>query len=334
MHGSIEITSANIDENGNISISGTSSGISGNINCIITDDTEDEIYIEETEINTDGSFSFALVMPIWAESGIYFVECTNESTSATISLTYNKPITVIEEVDIDKNVNKALYTALKAERYQLDKDNDGVITITELNSLTGVIDLSNRNISDINGLQALTQVTDIYINNNNIENVDVLSNLSNLRRLDLSNNNISALNTIPKNLTTLHIENNNIGSADILRKCKGLVYLFADNNKISNVEFVKVMADLKTLSIEKNTIEDISSIGNCNKLRYLNLSENKITDVTALANCTALYDLRLSNNNITDISPLFKKLFFTVYVDGNNIPTTQKTQIYSVMKKY
>ena len=331
---SIEITSAIIDANGNVTIEGISSGISGQLTCVLSDATEEEIERTVVKISADGSFTLGFAMPIWTESGTYFVECANESISAKTSLIYNKAPIVIENVNIDKNENYALYTALKRERRQLDSDNDGIITVAELNSLTGSLDLSNRNISDINGLQALTSITDLYINNNIIEKIDVLVNLSNLKILDVSNNNVSQLNTIPKNLSALHIENNAIENAEILRQCKGMVYLFADGNSISDVEFVEVMTNLKTVSIQNNNVVDISSFKNIAGLRYLNLSDNKISDISALKNCKDLYDLRLSNNNIADISLLPRKLFFTIYIDGNNIPMAQKTAVSAIVKKY
>ena len=331
---SIEISSAVIDENGSITVLGTSLNLSGQISYVLTDESNNEISTGEIETNANGDFSLKITLPVWSETGTYVIELAFGTLSAKTSLTYNKPEITIEEIDISKAENRAIYDALKAECKFLDDDNDGVINASELKSISGCLDLSNRNISDISGLQALSGVTDLYLSNNKIQNIDVLSNLTNLQRLDVSNNEISSLDNVPENLTALHIENNNITYAEILGRCRKMIYLFADNNGILDIEFVKLMPSLTTLSMEKNNIQDITWLKNCTKLRYLNLSDNKIEDITALSNCPDLYDLRLSNNSVTDISALPNKLFFTVYIDGNNISIAQKTALNSIVKKY
>lgn len=330
----IQITSANVDEAGNISVTGTSYGITGQINCVLSAENGRVINNAVTEISSDGSFTFSFVLPVWEDSGTYSVVCSGDSLSAEYTLTYNKAPVIIEEINIDKNVNKPLYTALMTECRGLDPDKDGIITSAELNILTGSLDLSNKNISDISGLQALTGITDLYLNNNKIENIDVLANLPNLKRLDVSNNNISVMNSIPKNLVTLHLENNNVSNADIVGRCRDIVYLFADGNNISNIEFLKVMTNIKTLSMANNNISDISPVATLVNMKYLNLSDNEITDITALSSCTALLDVRLSNNNFKSIQALRNRRFFTLYVDGNGISSTAASVLNALVKKY
>ena len=330
----LQITSAGIDASGNVSVTGTSYGISGQINCILSDESGRVIDSASAVILSDGSFSYSFTLPVWENVGTYSVVCSGDSLSAEASLTYSKPPVEIAEINIDKSVNKPLYTALISECRGLDPDKDGIITSAELNALTGSLDLSNKNISDISGLQALTGITDLYLNNNKIETIEVLSNLSSLLRLDVSNNNITQINSIPKNLVTLHLENNNITTADIVGCCRDMVYLFADGNNIGNIEFLKVMTNIKNLSMANNNIADISPLGTLVNMKYLNLSDNEITDITALSSCTALLDVRLSNNNFKSIQALRNRRFFTLYVDGNGISSTAASVLNALVKKY
>ncbi len=329
-----KILNAGINQNGNMTVSGTTPNTGDIITCVITDSDGIEVFSAQGTANGAGNFSFVFEIPVWVENGDYLVRCSNESASVETIISYNKAPMLIEPINIDKSTNKELYNALKAECRHLDSDKDGVITVAELNNLTGSIDLSNRNIRDINGLQSLTQVSSIYLNNNKIEDISVLTNLSNLLLLDVSDNDIAQLNTIPKNLKTLNLQNNNITNIYILGKCRNMEYLFADNNNISDIKSLKTMKSLKTLSMSKNSINNISSLSNLINVRYLNLSSNLITDITPLSYCAALKDIRLSYNKITDITSLPDKLFSTVYIEGNSIPALQKNQLRSIVKKY
>ena len=66
------------------------------------------------------------------------------------------------------------------------------ITDTELATLSGGLDASASNISDLTGLQHCTNLTQLYLYNNQISDISLLSNLTNLTDLSLEGNPLTA----------------------------------------------------------------------------------------------------------------------------------------------
>lgn len=86
----------------------------------------------------------------------------------------------------DKNLLAAMLG-----NYGVDKNNDGCITQEELKTLT-ILFLSNKNITNLAGLEYATNVTSFYLNDNTgLKNVDVLKGLTNLSYLNLNNTSVS-----------------------------------------------------------------------------------------------------------------------------------------------
>ncbi len=69
-----------------------------------------------------------------------------------------------------------------------DTDGDGAICEGELAALTGPLDLSGRNISDIEGLQFATSIVQMDLSGNTISDISNLTSLPSLETLDISEN--------------------------------------------------------------------------------------------------------------------------------------------------
>ena len=70
------------------------------------------------------------------------------------------------------------------------------------------LNLSNKDLNDIHGIEVYTKLVTLYLNDNNIVNINPLSKLVNLRILNISDNSIINLDVIIKldKLTHLSIE--------------------------------------------------------------------------------------------------------------------------------
>ncbi len=300
--------------------------VSGMITPVISTDMRIEIVNESSEVvaqavfesDLSGAYMYNVDFTDAIQSGEYTVNIYADS----IGISNSQKIYVvvpIEKTDIIKSENENLYIALKKARPVLDEDNNGTITIAELEAITGTLDISSSSIESIDGLQACTNVIELYINDNKISELDYLSGLSNLSVLIADNNNISDVDLLPASLTYLNVSRNNLTDIEGVQYTNNLEYLFADENNISNIDCLENKNKLKSLSLSINTISDIAVLSGCTELTYLNLSHNGITDVSSLNVLKKLRDLRLSNNTISNITLIPNVKYRNLYLENNSI---------------
>ncbi|NXV15601.1 DRC3 protein, partial [Cepphus grylle] len=123
------------------------------------------------------------------------------------------------------------------------------------------LELSFRNILQIDNLWQFEKLTKLQLNNNIIEKIEALESLVHLVWLDLSFNNIEVIEGL-----------------DTLVKLQDLT-LF--NNRISKIERMDTLQELQIFSIGKNnltTLKDVIYLRRFKKLRTLNLRGNPLCD--------------------------------------------------------
>ena len=244
-------------------------------------------------------------------------------------------------VDIpDPNLRAAIEKAL-------GKASGATITTEDIAYLTRLSALF-ANISDLTGLEAATNLTELFLANNSISDISPLAGLNNLTLLSLDYNPISDISALSGliNLIWLSLLGNSISDLSPLVANTGLGQgdaIFVNGNPLNNASInthipalqrrgVRVDFDdpfdkpvdipdsnLRT-AIEKAlrkasgvtiTTEDMKS------LYELEAPNASITDLTGLEHATSLTWLILNNNSISDISPL-KGLTNLVRLDLNN----------------
>ena len=244
-------------------------------------------------------------------------------------------------VDIpDTNLRAAIEKAL-------GKASGATITTEDIAYLTRLSALF-ANISDLTGLEAATNLTELFLANNSISDISPLAGLNNLTLLSLDYNPISDISALSGliNLIWLSLLGNSISDLSPLVANTGLGQgdaIIVNGNPLNNASInthipalqrrgVRVDFDdpfdkpvdipdsnLRT-AIEKAlrkasgvtiTTEDMKS------LYELEAPNASITDLTGLEHATSLTWLILNNNSISDISPL-KGLTNLVRLDLNN----------------
>ncbi|MDR1563560.1 MAG: leucine-rich repeat domain-containing protein [Oscillospiraceae bacterium] len=219
-----------------------------------------------------------------------------------------------------------LKAALIAEG--VDTNGDGKITQGELAGKTTSLNLSFKNISNIEGLQYavnleafdfynnqisdisplanLTSLTYLSLRYNQISDISPLVGLTSLEHLNLCDNQISDISPLANltNLTWLRLDDNQISDIGIIANLTKLTDLSLDTNKISDTNPLANLTNLTSLALGYNQISDISPLANLTNLTLLWLHDNQISDISLLANLTSLTDISLSSNQISDISPL------------------------------
>ena len=165
----------------------------------------------------------------------------------------------------------------------LDKASGATITRAEMATLTR-IDVRDKNIHNLTGLEYATGLIRLYLAGNRISDVSPLSNLTGLTELDIQHNAISDVLPL-SNLT-------------------GLTKLDLEGNAISDASPLSNLTRLTFLDISENRMSDLSHLSGLIHLKHLKLFGNRISDVSPLSNLTGLTKLELQGNNILDISPL------------------------------
>ncbi|NXN32999.1 DRC3 protein, partial [Nycticryphes semicollaris] len=123
------------------------------------------------------------------------------------------------------------------------------------------LQLSFRNILQIDNLWQFENLTKLQLDNNIIEKIEALESLIHLVWLDLSFNNIEVIEGL-----------------DTLVKLQDLSLY---NNRISKIEHMDTLQELQIFSIGKNnltTLEDVIYLRRFEKLRTLNLMGNPLCD--------------------------------------------------------
>jgi Leucine-rich repeat (LRR) protein len=175
----------------------------------------------------------------------------------------------------DRNVEAAI-------REEIGKYN-GSLTLEDMQAVLE-LNLENKNISDLQGIQYLTNLKKLNLRGNSIKFIKELKNLTELEVLALNNNKIDNIESLS------YITN--------------LVELDFPGNNVTDIAPLTSLAKLKQLSLMDNNVSDISNLGNLVNLEILVLQNNEISDISALEKLVNLNSLYLSQNNLVDISML------------------------------
>lgn len=176
------------------------------------------------------------------------------------------------EVNIpDLNLKNAIYKILK-------KNIDDKITGYELMRLPRYIDLSNKGISNLEGIQYAIYLLGINLSNNQLESIALLTSISYLNYLDLRANKINDITPLKdlKDICYLYISNNKIENISVLQNLKLMIELKADNNKISTMTN---MERVRTITLDNNSIGDLSVLSNSKFLVKVSATSENISKV-------------------------------------------------------
>ena len=217
------------------------------------------------------------------------------------------------------------------EQYLVDLgiDSDGIINgqvLTEdINSIYE-LNLNNRNIVDLTGIQDFSALSILNAQGNSISSIDISQN-PHLRTINLLNNNLSELN-ISNNtkLKNLYIRSNNIQSIDLSNNVDLLRLDIADN-QFSNLNISNNNA-LINLTITDNNISSLD-VSDKSSLEILSASNNNLSSLD-ITNNTLLEDLRLANNQIVNLNITNNSNLDYIDVSNNqivNLDTSNKTKL-------
>ncbi|MEP0757779.1 leucine-rich repeat domain-containing protein [Coleofasciculus sp. FACHB-T130] len=183
------------------------------------------------------------------------------------------------------------------------------------------LDLSSNEITDLNPLSGLTNLTQLYLHNNWITDLSLLSGLTNLTQLSLGEeiNDLSPLSRLT-NLTQLNLYFNKITDLSPLSGLTNLTQLDLGSNQINDLSPLTGLTNLTQLNLYYNKITELSPLSGLTNLTQLDLGSNKITELSPLSGLTNLTQLHLNSNQITELSPLSGLINLTqLHLNSNQI---------------
>lgn len=206
--------------------------------------------------------------------------------------------------DIKNSENPNLYNALKRARPELDSDNNGIITSTEMESIDGILDLSNAGITNLSGIGQCRKVTYLDISGNNLTDIDVLKTMTSLEYLVAHHNFLTDLNGAPNNLRYVDASYNNLTGLMGIKESYNLEVLIANHNSIRDTEGLYGKSNLRHLKLNNNNIDNMDGIADCKNLVHLDFSHNNMNNIRALSKMYDLKYLNFDDNPVESVKEL------------------------------
>ncbi|GEM_PF-2521390 len=160
---------------------------------------------------------------------------------------------------------------------EINTNGDGFIQCTEAEAYSGSISCAFKSISDLTGIAAFVNISQLDCGANNITALD-LSHNTKLNRLAAAANKLTSLN---------------------INNCALLQQIYCENNQLANLNISDNVA-LITLQLFGNKLTGIN-LNNNLALKEVYLQDNQITSVNVTKN-TALNVLNLGNNKLYSLN--------------------------------
>ena len=165
------------------------------------------------------------------------------------------PISAFAEVQTYIPLYKFQDETFREYLKQFDKDDDTFLSTDERNAVKE-INVANKNISNLYGIQFFPNLEKLDCDQNNLSSLDVSQNPA-LKYLYCEQNNLSSLDVSSNSaLKYLHCTRNNLSSLDVSQN-PALEYLLCAQNKLTSLD-VSQNAALKYLDCKNNQLTNLN----------------------------------------------------------------------------
>jgi len=197
----------------------------------------------------------------------------------------------------------------------INTNGDTEIQCSEAQTYTGQILCGNLGISDLTGIEAFVNITDLQAPNNALTSLD-LSNNTALTHLYLFNNQLSTID-LSNNpaLIQLTLYGNQLTSLDVSNNT-ALTVLLIDNNQLTSIDVSNNLA-LIGLSLNDNQLSTVD-VNNNTALYQLTVHNNPLTTLDVSHN-PALVNLYCANTQITDLDLSNNPILATLIAHGSQL---------------
>lgn len=176
----------------------------------------------------------------------------------------------------DSNLKVAIKQALSLSDSEIEH-----LTYGDISEVTS-LNLSGKNISNLEGLQYFKGLQTLNLSNNKLSDLSSLPNIQGLKTLNVSKNSLKSLDGVGKleSLTTLNIADNQVNNIASVSTLSNLVTFEATNNKLTNVSALSKLESLKIVKVKGNDNVDLRSIRGMVGLTLTADPQTKIGSIT------------------------------------------------------
>ena len=250
------------------------------------------------------------------------------STFLYASSTINNPTYITFE---DSNLVSAVRTYFNAKKikhnvitntdttYTVEVSIDDINTITELD-LSGN---ENSKITNLSGLQAFENVTQLNLSGNQIQSLSPIVNELELNKLNLSgntlNDNIKTEISTFQNLTELNLSNTGISSVEFLRPLNNITNLTLSSNGFTTLAPIASLINIEKLDIAQcGSFSSFAELTALTKLKELEISGTGIYYLNGIESLRNLEKLYAANIDRFTETSAFESIYATykVQIDG------------------
>ena len=198
----------------------------------------------------------------------------------------------------DSNLRAAIAEALS-------KSPNAPLTAEEVERLKE-IEVPNRGIQDLTGLQFATNLNRLYLMDNQISDLSPIAGLINLHRLRLDDNPVSDISPLKglKNLTRLWFNRTPVSDLSPIAGLINLEDLSLSESNVSDLSPIAGLINLRSFFSWGSPLSDLSPFAGLKKMEDINICAAKVSDLTPLAGLTQLKKLNLRACEISDLSPI------------------------------
>ncbi|KAH3764023.1 protein phosphatase regulatory subunit [Pelomyxa schiedti] len=206
-----------------------------------------------------------------------------------------------------------------------------------------VLDLSFNLMREIGvGLEALTNLTELYFVQNKLRRISGLSTLVNLQILELGSNRIRKIEGLEHctSLRSLWLGRNKIRKLENLGTLTQLRQLGLQSNRLTNIEGLESLSNLEELYISHNGITQITNLQTLTNLNTLDIAGNNINTLEGLDNLSSLEELWCNDNPIQSLHESLRRLrshntkLATVYLERSPAQLQGGPQYRNIVYSY
>jgi len=268
------------------------------------DDADERVFnnytgIMSTQVTQTGTITIPTGTPVGSYRMRVRCQWGDISTTPCIERVYGQALDFTLVVNASSscivNIPDVAFKAYLVGNTAINTNGDNEIQCDEAEAFTGSMFPIFQGITDMTGIEAFVNMTDLYCGFNQITTLDLSSNTQ-LEMLYCQNNQITDLNiTGLTSLTYLFCSDNQLATLDLSTNT-ALESLLCYTNELTNLD-VSNNVNLSDLMCFGNQLSVLDLSNNIN-LQYLACEDNELTTLD-LSNNTDLEYLRCNNNQIT-----------------------------------